>query len=122
MIVLANQLALQFAIGDETDFISIECFRYMRISENAGGLRPIINLTFTVKSEAILPFLNSGNLITIMYGIKEPTSDVVQFEILGDDKTKNYRVGSTVSLLGALYNRGFTSQKKSFCYENRKSF
>lgn len=122
MIVLGNQLALQFAIGDQTDFISIECFRYMRIAENAGGLRPIINLTFTVKSEAILPFLNSGNLITIMYGIKEPTSDVIQFEIMGDDKTKNYRVGSTVSLLGALYNRGFTSQKKSFCYEKKKSF
>lgn len=122
MIVLANQLVLQFAIGDQMDFLSIEDFHYMRIAENAGGLRPIINLTFQVESEEIIPYLNQGNLITIMYGIKEPTSDVVQFEIMGDDKTKDYKVGSTVSLLGALYNRGFTSQKKSDCFNKKKSF
>ena len=31
-------------------------------------------------------------------------------------------MGSTVTLAGAMYNRGFTSQKKSDCFKNKKSF
>lgn len=122
MIVLGNQLVLQFNIGDKTDFLEIEDFHYMRIAENAGGLRPIIDLTFQINDESIIPYMNSGNIIYLMYGIKEPTSDILQFEIWGDDKTKDYHVGSTVTLAGAMYNRGFTSQKKSDCFKNKKSF
>lgn len=122
MIVLGNQLALQFNIGNKTDFLEIEDFHYMRIAENAGGLRPIIDLTFQINDESIIPFMNTGNIITLMYGIKEPTSDILQFEIWGDDKTKDYHVGSTVTLAGAMYNRGFTSQSKSDSYPNKKSY
>ena len=81
MIVLGNQLVLQFNIGDKTDFLEIEDFHYMRIAENAGGLRPIIDLTFQINDESIIPYMNSGNIIYLMYGIKEPTSDILQFEI-----------------------------------------
>lgn len=122
MIVIGNQIALQFNIGNISDFISIECFHGMRIAENAGGLRPIINLDFQVTHEEVIPYLNSGNIITIMYGINTPTSEVMQFEILGDGKTKDYHVGSTVSILGAMYKRTFTSQVKSTCYANKRSF
>lgn len=122
MIVLENQLALQFNIGDKSDFLGIKDFHCMRIAENAGGLRPILNLTFQVSDESIIPFLNSGNIIYLMYGINEPTSDILQFEICGDDKTRGYKVGSAVSIIGAMYNRGFTSNKKTFIYSNRRSF
>ena len=122
MIILGNQLALQFAIGERTDFLDIEDFHYMRIAENAGGLRPVLNLRFQVQDEEIIPFLNSGNIISLMYGITQPSSDILQFEILGDDKTKDYHVGSTVDILGAMYNRGFTSQVKSFTFQKKKSY
>lgn len=122
MIILANQLALQFNIGDKSDFIDIEQFQYMRIAENAGGLRPVIEVSFQVKDDSIIPYLNQGNIITLMWGIKEPTSDVLQFELVGDTKTKGYHVGSTVSLMGAMYNRGFTSKIKSHTFTNLKSF
>lgn len=122
MIVLGNQLALQFGIGDKTDFLDIEDFHYMRIAENAGGVRPIIDLTFQVTRADIIPYLNNGNIITLMYGIKEPTSDILQFEICGDQKTKDYNLGSTISLLGGMYNRGFTSSRKSIDFKDRKSY
>ena len=122
MIELGNQLALQFAIADKTDFLDIEDFHYLRIAKNAGGLRPIINLSFQVNEEDIIAYLNNGNIISLMYGIKEPTSDILQFEICGDSKSKEFRVGSEISLLGAMYNRGFTSQIKSKTYPNMYSY
>lgn len=122
MIILGNQLVLQFNIGDKTDFLDIEDFHYMRIAENAGGLRPIIDLSFQINDESIIPYINSGNIISLMYGIKEPTSDILQFEIWGDSKTKDYHVGSSITIGGAMYNRGFTSQKKSHIFANKKSF
>lgn len=122
MIVLGNQLALQFAIADKTDFISIDKFKYMRIAENAGGLRPILDLTFELTDPDLVNYFNNGNVISLMYGIKEPTSDILQFEIMGDNKGKEYHVGSTVSILGAMYNRGFTNKVKTLTYYNRKSY
>lgn len=128
MIVLGNQLALQFAIGNKEniflkqDFLEIEDFQYMRIAENGGGLRPIINLTFQVNHEDVIPYLNTGNIITIMYGIQKPSSKIMQFEILGDNKSRDYHVGSTVSILGGLYNRGFTDQIKSDTFLKKKSY
>lgn len=113
MIKVQNQIAVQFNIGGFTDFINAEDFKGFRVVELAGGLRPYIELSFDLKNPAIIPFLNSGNIITMMFGIDTPESEVMQFEICGDTKTKEFQVGSTVHLMGAMYNRKFTSQIKS---------
>ena len=122
MIVLGNQLALQFNIGDMTDFLDIEDFHYMRIAENAGGLRPILDMHFTVNDTHVLEYINNGNIISLMYGRNEPNSDLLQFELYGDSKNREYHVGSTVSLMGAMYNPGFTSRTKSHSFKNKKSY
>ena len=122
MITLRNQLALQFTVGNITDFLDIEDFHYMRIAENAGGLRPLFEMNFTVSNEGIIPYLNSGNIISLMYGVNEPTSDLLQFQIMGDSKNKEYHVGSTISLEGAMYNPGFTGKTRSITYYNKKSY
>ena len=122
MITLGNQLALQFSIGDITDFLDIECFHYMRIAKNAGGLRPLFEMNFKVENEGVLPYLNGGNIISLMYGVNEPTSDLLQFQIMGDSKNKEYHVGSIISLQGAMYNPGFTDKTKSTTYYNKKSY
>lgn len=119
MIVLGNQLVLQFSIGNKSnyllknDFLAVQDFKYMRIAENAGGLCPIIDLTFAITDPEVIPYLNTGNVITIVFGKDEPSSSVMQFEIGGDVKSKNFRVGQTVSLLGSLHNRAFTDQKRT---------
>lgn len=122
MITLGNQIAIQFSIGDITDFIGIEDFHSFRIAENAGGLRPILNLDFQVNNPAVLPFLNTGNVITMMFGISEPTSNIMQFEIMGDGKNNEYRVGSNVSILAAMYRPTFTNTIKSDIFEKKKSY
>ena len=117
MITLGNELVLQLSIGPHTDFIDMEDFKGFRIALNAGGIRPIIDLTFQVNDLDVIPYLNTGNIISLMHGIKEPTSDVMQFEIFGDNKTKDYRAGATINLSGGMYNRGFTSKIKSRTYK-----
>lgn len=122
MIKLENQLALQFQIADFVDFISIQNFRGMEIIENAGGLRPIMELQFKLENMDILSYLNQGNIITLMFGIKEPTSDVLQFQIDNDITTKHFQVGSEVCLSCSFYKPGFTSKNKFKNYGILKSF
>ena len=70
MIVLGNQLTLQFSLGSVsnysqfTDFIEIEDLKLMAIQENSGGPRPVLTLTFKIKKENIIPYLNNGKIIT----------------------------------------------------------
>ena len=122
MIKVEGQIALQISIGDQSDFLDAEDFISLDIYENAGGLRPVMELSFVLKRESIIPYLNSGNIVSIMYGITEPRSTVYQFEIMGDNKTKAYALGSTVSLHCAWYNPSFTNVQKSFHYGNKYSY
>ena len=107
MITLENQIVLQFNLGKFSDFISIKDFRGMEIIEHAGGLRPILNIRFLVSDLNIIPYLNQGNLIYIRYGITELSNDSMVFEIQGDVKTQQFKLGSEVSLLAAFYNQEF---------------
>lgn len=122
MIVLKNQLALQFSIGPVKDFIDIEDFQSMEIMKNAGGLRPILNLSFELRKEEVIPYLNKGNIIILSYGTETPTSDPVMFEIEGIDNTKLYRVGSQVNLMASMYNPGFTNYVRSWNYGKLRGF
>lgn len=122
MIKLENQLALQFQIAHFVDFISIQNFRGMEIIENAGGLRPIMELQFKLENLEVLPYLNQGNIITLMFGINEPSSDILQFQIANDITTKHFQVGSEVCLSCSFYKPEFTSKIKSKNYGNLRSF
>ena len=113
MITLKNQLVLQFSLGEFTDFIQIDDFKGMEIIEHAGGLRPIINLRFLLIKKEIIPYINQGNIITLRYGIEHLSNDSLQFEIQGDTKTQQYKLGSEINIRAAFYNNNFTSTIKS---------
>lgn len=107
MIVLKNQLVLQFNLGQYTDFIDIKDFKGMSIIENAGGMRPVLCVSFLLQKKEIIPYLNQGNIITLRYGIEHLSNDSLQFEIQGDQKVAQYAVGSQVDLIAAMYNPAF---------------
>ena len=48
MIKLKDHMTLKFSVGDFDDFISTPNFYGMEIKENAGGLRPVLNIRFGV--------------------------------------------------------------------------
>lgn len=121
MITLKNQLVLQFSLGEFTDFIQVDDFRGMEIIEHAGGLRPIINLRFLLTQKEIIPYINQGNIISLRYGINQLSNDSMRFEIQGDIKTQQYKLGSEIAIKAAFYNNSFTSTRKSINYDG-KSF
>lgn len=122
MILLENQVALKFSVGPFLDFIDITDFMGMEIKENAGGIRPILAIRFNVNDDKVLPYLNEGNLITLSYGIKQPTSDILQFKIEGQVVTQQYGGGAYVELLGSMYNPLFTDRQSSNQFIGKKSF
>ena len=122
MLIIKDQISLIFSIGPFKDFVSIEDFKSFAIIKNSGGVRPLITMSFEIKDAAIIPYLNKGNLITIMYGVKEPIAGPLIFEIETIDCTKEYRAGSIVNLMGSMYNPSFTNYMRSQNYENIKGF
>lgn len=119
MIKIENQIVLQFNLGQFSDFISIKDFRGMEIIEHAGGLRPVLSIRFLVSNLDILPYLNQGNLIYLRYGVNELSNDSMVFEIQGDTKTQQYKLGSEISILAAYYNQEFTNQVQPHYYQGR---
>ena len=119
MIVLKNQLVLQFSLGEFTDFIQMEDFKGMEIIEHSGGLRPIINLSFLLMDKEIIPYINQGNIISLRYGIEQLSNESLQFEIQGDDQTQQYQLGSQVTIRAAFYNNSFTDKRKTNKIEGR---
>lgn len=119
MITLKNQLVIQFNLGQFSDFISLKNFKGMQILENAGGLRPILSISFILERLDLIPYLNQGNIISVRYGIKYLNEEVLQFEIQGDNKTKQYNLGSMVTLLASYYNPAFTSVNASNTYTGK---
>lgn len=113
MITLKNQLVLQFTLGQFTDFIDIKNFMGMEIIEHAGGLRPIINLSFLLTDTRLLPYINQGNLINLRYGITQLSNDSMCFEIQANQKVPQYKLGSLITITAAYYNNSFANQIKN---------
>lgn len=122
MITLKNQIALKFKLGPIDDFISIEDFQSMEVIKNAGGLRPLLKLSFELRNADVIPYLNKGNVLIMSWGIETPSSDPLFFEIEGIDNTKLYRVGSQVNMTCSMYNPKFTSYIHSNNYGELKGF
>ena len=122
MIKLKDHMTLKFSVGDFDDFISTPNFYGMEIKENAGGLRPVLNIRFGVLDDTILPYLNKGNIITLSYGIDEPTSDVLQFEIDSRVDAKRYGGGANINIIAVMYNQALTSKQRTQQYINKYSY
>lgn len=122
MIKLQDHMTLKFSVGDFDDFIDTPDFYGMEIKENGGGVRPILNIRFSVNDDKVLPFLNKGNIITLSYGINEPTSNVLQFQIEGKVDIKQYGGGANINLIGAMYNTNFMEKQITKQYVNKYSY
>lgn len=116
MIYLENQMTALFSIGDIEDFITPDNIRAFTLYENAGNLRPIIELKFTLQNKKIINYLNPGNILRVSFGISELDKDVIQFKLYGDETNLNYSVGYEVTIKAALYIPQFTSKVNSKCY------
>lgn len=122
MIRLENQWCLSLKLGDLEDFIDAGDFNYLQIKENAGGLRPIMEISFAVTNDKIVSLLNQGNTLRVQYGINKLESPIYEFEICGDTTQKKYKAGSSITLNCAMYKPRFTNKVRRYTYKDKYSY
>ena len=109
MIKLDGAATFQFTLGNISDFIDIQNLRSFKLYFAAGGIRPIIEVTFKLTDPRLIGYLSAGNILTVAFGINEPTSKFMQFELYNDNSNKGFQVGYDVTIKGAFYLPKFTS-------------
>lgn len=122
MIYIKNQITAIFNIGDIKDFIDPENLISFVLYENAGNLRPILKMSFTLTDMKILNLINAGNLLEISFGINEPSKDVVKFQFTEDISNLNYTLGSNVNVTAALYIPKMMEYTRCHTYSNTYSY
>lgn len=121
MIKIVDQIACKFSIGDIEDFISPNNLHEFVLYETAGNLRPVIELTFTIENTKLINYLNPGNILRVSFGINEPSKDVIQFELFGDNTDREVSFGYTTTIKASLYIPKFTSLEGCSDYKNKTS-
>ena len=121
MIKIVDQIACKFSIGDIEDFISPNNLHEFVLYETAGNLRPVLELTFTIENTKLINYLNPGNILRVSFGINEPSKDVIQFELFGDNTDREVSFGYTTTIKASLYIPKFTSLEGCSDYKNKTS-
>ena len=109
MIKIDGSATFQFSLGDVYDFIDIQNLKSFYVYFAAGGFRPLLSMTFKLTEPRLMPFLSSGNILTISFGVDEPSSKIMQFELYTDNSDKYYEPGFEITIKGAFYLPKFTS-------------
>lgn len=112
MINLAEQFTATFKLGECEDFIDPTNLQYFYLFTEAGNIRPIVHIGFTVEDPNIVKFINAGNILTITFGKDNLQTNPIEFELFGDNTNVLKSVGYTVNLKGAFYAPNFTSLTK----------
>ena len=120
-IEVKNQFILQLDLPNKKDFVAVQDFKELCYYEQAGMMLPAITLTFTVRDESILDYLNSGNLLTIGLGRTAEKMITMVFKLVLDNSAKRPSVGQEVTLSGVYYNNDFTINNTSKVLGNMSS-
>ena len=114
----------KFSIGEGPageDFIAPDNLKSFRLHEEVGNLRPIIVMSFELTKKSIIPYLNSGNILKISFGLDKPDKDVMLFQLCGDDTNRDYTLGYIMEIRAALYIPKFTNKIGCKNYGNKTS-
>ena len=120
-----GDFVITFSFGSNpkcTDFITADNLKSLALFYMAGNYRPILYMTFTLENNELIKYLNAGNILTMSFGDREPsTQEAVQFELFSDDSSKNFTVGYEVALKAAFYKSKFTNKLGCKSYPNSLS-
>ena len=121
MINFCNQFTITFTLGNNKDFIDAENFKSFNLYYSAGNKRPTMDMQFKLNNDKVIPYLNSGNILTLSFGKSEIKKDVLQFQLTGDDSDRQFTVGSEIKITGAFYKPEFTDYIGYECFKNKSS-
>lgn len=122
-IQLKDQFILQVDLGGKQDFLSVQDFLAFEYYRKAGQCLPTMSLSFIVRDPSIVPYINSGNDITISLGRDSLSADTYTFSIFSDGSTRESEVGDKITIYGIAYKDSFSRSHgcQSYGYKNSLS-
>lgn len=120
-IALKNQYICKFDLGDLKDFIQATDFKGLLYVEDAEMALPALELSFTLRDEKVLDYINEGYILSLGIGLNELSMLDIKFRIITDFKSKRPSVGQNITLSGVYYDYDYTACNKIDTFENKSS-
>lgn len=120
-VMLKNQYICKFDLGDKTDFINTEDLKELLYVEDAMMALPALEMTFTLRDDKIIDYINQGTILTVGLGLDELSMLDIKFRIITDFESKRPSVGQNVTISGLYYDYAFTSNNELLAYKDKTS-
>lgn len=120
-VALKNQYICKFDIGDKKDFIQTEDFISLLYVEDAMMALPTLEMTFTLRDDKVIDYINMGSVLTLGIGMDELSMLDIRFRIVTDFKSKRPNVGQNVTISGVYYDYTFTNNGEILTYKDMTS-
>ena len=121
MITLKNQYVLKLDIAHFKDFVSVVDFIDLVYIEDSAMRLPTIEISFILRDEKIIAYLNEGSILTVGIGKDELSMLDLRFRVIGDYTTKRPTVGSKVKLQGIHDDFNFSEKRQIESYRLQSS-
>jgi hypothetical protein len=120
-VALKNQYICKFDIGDIKDFIQTEDLKSLLYVEDAKMALPAFEMTFTLRDDKIIDYINMGSVLTLGIGMDELSMLDIRFRIITDFKSKRPSVGQNIVISGVYYDYNFVSNGELVTYKDLTS-
>ena len=119
MITIKNQFTCRITAGEFKDFVLTEDVISLTYMLSAGLAVPYFDMTFILRNQEVLKYLNEGNIINVSMGKDELDMCGMQFRLISDITTENYTLGSNVTIKGVLHRPKFITLAKNAKFDDQ---
>lgn len=120
-ISIKNQFVCKLDIANFNDFVQLEDLIELLYVEDAAMALPAFEISFILRDERIIPYLNEGSIFTLGLGKDELNMLDIKLRIVSDFTQKRPSVGQLVSLSGVYYDHDFSLAEKTETFNDMTS-
>lgn len=121
VVALKNQYICKFDIGDKKDFIQTEDLKSLLYVEDAKMALPAFEMTFTLRDDKIIDYINMGSVLTLGIGMDELSMLDIKLRVITDFRSKRPSVGQNIVISGVYYDYNFVSNGELVTYKDLTS-
>lgn len=120
-IQLKDQFILQVDLGGRKDFLTVTDLVALEYHRKAGQCLPTLTLCFILRDPTLIPYISSGNDITISLGRDILSSEVYTFSIFSEGSINEPKLGDRVTIYGVANKGSFTQSQGNQIYSKKTS-
>lgn len=118
---LKNQYICKFDLEDKKDFIQTEDLKELLYVEDAQMALPAFEMTFVLRDDKIIDYINQGTILTLGLGLDELSMLDIKFRIITTFESKRPTVGQVIVISGVYYDYNFTNNSELLTYKQKSS-